>query len=130
MDLQLTAAQVNGRILLVEDDPDLMRLFYDALITGGYKVDGFTEPMKAYSQFKNNADQYDLIITDVRMPQMSGIELIKNINKVNKEVKVLLMSAFEMERGNLKELELEEFLQKPLHLEQLLNTVKKYVHEK
>ena len=86
--------------------------------------------MKAYSQFKNNADQYDLIITDVRMPQMSGIELIKNINKVNKEVKVLLMSAFEMERGNLKELELEEFLQKPLHLEQLLKTVKKYVHEK
>lgn len=121
---------MNGRILLVEDDLDLMRLFYDALITGGYKVDGFTEPMTAYSQFKNNPDQYDLIITDVRMPQMSGIELIKNINKVNKEVKVLLMSAFEMERGNLKELKLEEFLQKPLHLEQLLKTVKKYVHEK
>jgi DNA-binding NtrC family response regulator len=64
------------------------------------------------------------------MPQMSGLELVKKINQVDKDVKVLLMSAFEMESDNLKELKLHEFLQKPLHIEQLINTVKKYLDKK
>jgi two-component SAPR family response regulator len=64
------------------------------------------------------------------MPEMSGLELVKKINQVNKDVKVLLMSAFEMESDNLKELKLNEFLQKPLHIEQLINTVKKYLDKK
>jgi two-component SAPR family response regulator len=64
------------------------------------------------------------------MPQMSGLELVKKINQVDKDVKVLLMSAFEMESDNLKELKLNEFLQKPLHIEQLINTVKKYLDKK
>lgn len=118
---------MNGRILLVEDDLDLMRLFNDVLTVGGYQVDGFTEPSKAFSHFKDNSHDYDLVISDVRMPQMSGLELVKKINEVNKDVKVLLMSAFEMESDNLKELKLNEFLQKPLHIEQLINTVKKYL---
>jgi hypothetical protein len=49
---------------------------------------------------------------------------------VNKDVRVLLMSAFEMESDNFKELKLNEFLQKPLHIEQLINTVKKYLDKK
>lgn len=118
---------MNGKILLVEDDLDLMRLFNDALTVGGYQVDGFTEPSKAFSHFKDNSHDYDLVISDVRMPQMSGLELVKKINEVNKNVKVLLMSAFEMESDNLKELKLNEFLQKPLHIEQLIKTVKKYL---
>jgi two-component SAPR family response regulator len=61
---------------------------------------------------------------------MSGLELVKKINQVDKDVKVLLMSAFEMESDNLKELKLNEFLQKPLHIEQLINTVKKYLDKK
>lgn len=118
---------MNGKILLVEDDLDLMRLFNDALTVGGYQVDGFTEPSKAFSHFKDNSHDYDLVISDVRMPQMSGLELVKKINEVNKDVKVLLMSAFEMESDNLKELKLNEFIQKPLHIEQLIKTVKKYL---
>ena len=121
---------MKGKILLVEDDLDLMHLFNDALVSGGYQVDGFTEPSKAFSHFKDNSNDYDLVISDVRMPQMSGLELVKKINQVDKDVKVLLMSAFEMESDNLKELKLNEFLQKPLHIEQLINTVKKYLDKK
>jgi DNA-binding NtrC family response regulator len=121
---------VTGKILLVEDDLDLMHLFNDALLSGGYQVDGFTEPLKAFSHFKDNPHRYDLVISDVRMPQMSGLELVKKINQVNKDVKVLLMSAFEMEKDSLKELKLNDFLQKPLHIEQLMNTVKKYLDKK
>jgi DNA-binding response OmpR family regulator len=115
------------KILLVEDDLDLMHLFNDALIAGGYQVDGFTEPLVAFSHFKANPHDYNLVISDVRMPQMSGLELVKKINQVNRDVKVLLMSAFEMERDNLKELKLNDFLAKPLHIAQLMNTVKKYL---
>lgn len=70
---------INSRILLVEDDSDLLQLFHDALNGAGFQVDGFAEPVKAYSHFRENSDVYDLVISDVRMPGLSGIQLAKRL---------------------------------------------------
>jgi DNA-binding NtrC family response regulator len=115
----------NSRILLVEDDSELAELFFQVLSTGGYKVDKFTDPMEACLNFEKNPIKYQLVISDVRMPGMSGFELIKRINQINRKVKVLLMSAFEVTNlsSELKEVSLEKFLQKPIHINQLLSTV-------
>lgn len=94
----------NGRILLVEDDSDLLQLFHDALDSTGFQVDGFIDPLKAYSHFQENSHVYDLVISDVRMSGLSGIQLARKIKAVKKDVKVFLMSAFDMTDDRSSEL--------------------------
>lgn len=73
-----------------------------------------------------------MILSDIRMPKMSGIDLISNIKKINADANVAIMSAFEIDgfESKLRELELETFLKKPIHIEQLLNAVKECITSK
>ena len=121
------------RILLVEDETDLMELYRDVLSGAGHEVDGFTDPLKAYSHFQENTDRHDAVISDVRMEGMSGIQLAIKLKGINKNVKIFLMSAFEFTDKNnsdIKEIELKDFLQKPFHMQQLLSMVEKHIGQK
>lgn len=116
---------MKARILLIEDDADLIELFTDALIASGYNVDKFTNPLEALSVFEHNPDNYDLILSDVRMPEINGIELIKKMKDINESINCVLMSAFDVGdyQEEMKELELKTFMRKPMHIEQLVNAV-------
>ena len=110
-----------------------MDLYGDVLRGAGHEIDGFTDPLKAYSYFSKNADQYDAVITDVRMNGMSGLELAKKLKDRNSDVKIFLMSAFEIIEGydtDLKEIGLKEFLQRPFHMQQLMDMVEKHIGQK
>jgi DNA-binding NtrC family response regulator len=116
---------LKARILLIEDDADLIELFTDALIASGYNVDKFTNPLEALSVFEHNPDNYDLILSDVRMPEINGIELIKKMKDINESINCVLMSAFDVGdyQEEMKELELKTFMRKPMHIKQLVNAV-------
>jgi DNA-binding NtrC family response regulator len=115
--------------LLVEDDDDLAELFSQALTSGGYTVDKFTDPIEACSSFVANPTKYRLVISDVRMPGMTGLQLVKRTNEINRKVKVLMMSAFELNSlgSDLKEVNIEAFLSKPMRVNQLLSVVEKSI---
>jgi two-component system cell cycle sensor histidine kinase/response regulator CckA len=121
------SSHLSNKILLVEDDADLAELFSQALTSEGYTVDKFTDPVKACSSFEANPSKYQLVISDVRMPGMTGLQLVKRINKINRNVKVLMTSAFELNSlgSDLKEVSIEAFLEKPMHMNQLLSVVEK-----
>ena len=122
-----------SRILLVEDESDLMQLYRDVLCSAGHEVDGFADPLVAYSHFQENSDLYDAVISDVRMQGMSGIQLAKNLKEIRNDVQVFLMSAFEISEehnSDLKEIGLKKFLQKPFHMQQLLVMVEKHMEAK
>ena len=70
-----------SRILLVEDEADLMQLYRDVLCGAGHEVEGFTNPLDAYSHFQTNPDRYDAVISDVRMQGMSGIQLATGLKR-------------------------------------------------
>ena len=118
-----------NRILLIEDEVDLLDMFAEQLTADGYQVDKFADPIQACSHFEKNPIKYRLIISDLRMPSMTGLELIKKINKINIDVKIILMSAFEIDTfgSDLKEITIEGFLKKPMHLNQLLSMVESCV---
>jgi DNA-binding NtrC family response regulator len=73
-----------SRILLVEDESDLMQLYRDLLCGAGHEVEGFTNPLDAYSRFQENPDRYDAVISDVRMQGMSGVQLAKKLKEINR----------------------------------------------
>jgi DNA-binding response OmpR family regulator len=83
-----------SRILLVEDETDLMQLYRDVLSGAGHEVDGFTDSSDAFLRFqKNHPDRYDAIISDVMMQGMSGVQLAKKLKEINKNIQIFLMSA-------------------------------------
>lgn len=113
-------------ILVVDDELDIVVIFKQALSRQGYTVFGFTDPLLALEHFKLNSEDYGLVITDVRMPRMSGIELAANIKAVKPDAKVLLMSAFEVSdlEFSMPGIKINDFLRKPIDVRTLVRRVK------
>ena len=82
------------RILLVDDEQDITAIMKSGLQNHGYDVDTFNNPSDAISHFK--PDFYDVIILDVRMPEISGFELARMIWKEDANARICFMTAFEI----------------------------------
>src|SRR5215216_1372629 len=117
------------KILLVEDEKDILNLFQKFFKNNGFHVSAFLEPLLAVQEFmKNNDDNdYDLVISDIRMPEMNGIELASIIRKKNKDIPIILMTASsditEINNSILNFLNIEDNISKPIKLKDLLEKV-------
>jgi DNA-binding response OmpR family regulator len=119
----------NKYILAVDDDPEIATLMKQALHRQGFKVSAFTDPIMALEHFKINCKDYTMILSDIRMPGINGYELIKKAKEIDKQVKIVLMSAFEINEREfhnlLPDIKVDAFLQKPFHIQQLNDVMKK-----
>lgn len=84
-------------ILVVDDCPDISEIVRISLGRLGCSVYVFDDPFKTLEHFKQNTDKVDALISDIRMPGMSGIELTSLVKEVNPEGKVFLMTAFDID---------------------------------
>ena len=110
------------RILLVDNEEDVILVFELMLRKEGYIVDAFTDPNKALSAFKSG--YYDLIILDYRMAGLNGLEFILNVRKVDRLVKALLLTAWEPQSiGDEVQKLFVKVLSKPLFSEVLIKEV-------
>jgi len=120
-------------VAIVDDELDIASLFREYL--SGIKdilVFSFTDPVVALEHFINNKYEYFLIISDLKMPRLSGIELIKKVKEANPFVRTLLMTAFEINDPMFEEYRkaniINDFLQKPVRLEDLHSIVEKHLN--
>ena len=115
-------------ILLVDDESDIVNLFKDFLENKNYDVIGFTNPLKALQHYKTNWDRYGLVISDIRMPEMTGYDLLKNIKKIDATISFFLMSAYDIiEFSELEGIKIDGFIQKPIRIKELLSTIEKHL---
>ena len=84
------------RILLVDDEPDVTISIKLGLETQekGFVVDISNDPIEALANFK--AESYDLLLLDIKIPQMNGFELYEKIRKIDNKIKVCFITAFEV----------------------------------
>jgi DNA-binding response OmpR family regulator len=82
------------RIMIVDDEKDISMIFKLGLERHGFDVEIFNNPFDALSHFRPG--YYDLLLLDVRMPQMSGFELYREIMKMDQSARIRLISAFEI----------------------------------
>ncbi|HSA72946.1 MAG TPA: response regulator [Nitrososphaeraceae archaeon] len=120
-------------IAIVDDEDDIVNLFREALgPINGNTVFTFTDPVVALEHFKINAEKYILVISDLRMPALTGMELIKELKTMNQFVRTILMTAFMTEDELFQEYTKRElingFLQKPIHLDDLRLEVNNQLH--
>ena len=121
--------------LVVDDDIDICNLTRMALQQQGFDVHGFTDPLLALEHFRANSDSCNIVISDLRMPAMNGIEFLQNIKKVKPTTKVLLMSAFTIEGDSeyarlFKQAKINGFIQKPVSMRHLTQTIKSHFERK
>jgi CheY-like chemotaxis protein len=123
----------NKRILLVDNEPDNTSVFGMALEDDGFVVDMFNDSVFALSNFK--PDFYDLILLDINMPNMNGIELYREIRKIDDKVKVCFLTASEMYSEELRmqiqilDQDVKCFIPKPIRLFDLVNIVKRELNK-
>ena len=131
--LMKSAYYNTNAILLLDDEFDIMTTFTQALEQEGFLVVGFTEPLLALDDFRINSDRYGLVISDLRMPVMNGYQFIKKVKEINPLVKVLFLSAFEIDdiefRRELPLVKVDEFVKKPILLEDFISTVNKHINK-
>jgi len=120
----------NNRILIVDDEPDLTKISVMALEHYGYKVDAFNNPKEALSKYKPGS--YDLIILDIKMPEMNGFELYREIKKKDNNAKMCFLTASELYYKEFREKEFRSldrnlFIRKPINNEELAKEISKLI---
>jgi two-component system, OmpR family, response regulator ChvI len=118
-------------ILIVDDDQDITKLLKIGLEKRGYRVTTFNDPKDALSHFKEGI--YDLLILDIRMPNMTGFELFRELRKIDSKARVCFFTAFEIYSEEFHtlfpELESDCFLRKPMSIADFAASVRRLVGE-
>src|SRR3954469_3913630 len=93
----------HNNILVLDDEPDITTVITTSLRRNGFNVLGFTKPFSALQHFQMNFKDYGIILSDIRMPGMNGFEFVKKGREIKLEVKVLLMTAFDISTNIISE---------------------------
>jgi CheY-like chemotaxis protein/anti-sigma regulatory factor (Ser/Thr protein kinase) len=103
------------RILLVDDEPSIVRMITQMLTRSGYEVIGKTSSTSALNVFKKAPEQFDLVISDLTMPEISGDQLAQAIKKIRPGMPIILCTGHSnrMDENKAKELGIEAFIIKP-----------------
>jgi DNA-binding response OmpR family regulator len=122
------------RIMVVDDEDDIILELRVVLEDNGFKVDSFTDPFLALENFKT--DLYDLLILDIKMPKLNGFELYKQIKKVDNKVKTMFLTALtelqeyeEFRKEVFPKLGERYYVPKPIENEELIQRVNKILSQ-
>jgi len=114
-----------AKILLAEDDEDLRGFLVRALEKAGHELASFGDGSGAYEELKN--DHFDLLLTDIVMPEMDGIELARRAAELDPTLKIMFITGFAAVALNPdnKAPKDAKILSKPFHLRDLVREVEK-----
>jgi len=114
---------MNKRILIIDDEAEILFLLEDILEMAGYQVTTADGAHSAIEMIKSK--EFDFILSDVKMPKGSGHDLLKYLNELDKEIKVLLMSGFsDLSNDDAKKLGSLGIVKKPFDLYGILALIK------
>jgi two-component system cell cycle response regulator CpdR len=116
---------VMNKILLAEDDNDMRRFLVRALQSAGYEVASYDNGLAAYHRLRE--EPFELLLTDIVMPEMDGIELARRATELDPDIKVMFITGFAAVALNPDSNAPKDakVLSKPFHLRDLVNEVEK-----
>ena len=117
-------------ILLVDDEPPIVKMQQQHLEQLGHTVTASTSSLEALEALRSSPDKFDLVITDMTMPKMTGDELSREIKKIRSDIPVILCTGFsEKINGHGENLDIEAFLMKPIDKAKMAKTVRQVLDE-
>ena len=129
-DQQLSERQqkASSSVLLIDDDKDVLTVLKRSLELKGMNTYGFSNPILAVEHFRNNASNYDIVVTDIRMPDMNGFEVARAVKEVRPDIKIAFVTAFEINKSEFEKVlpstKVDAFITKPVKLGIFVETIK------
>ena len=114
-----------AKILLAEDDTDMRRFLVKALQNAGFDVTSYDNGLSAYQRLRE--EPFELLLTDIVMPEMDGIELARRAAELDPDIKIMFITGFAAVALNADSTAPKhaKVLSKPIHLRELVNEVQK-----
>lgn len=111
-------------MMVVDDEVELAYLFIELLKGSGFNFVSFTDPLLALKHYSSNPKLYSLVLTDLKIPKINGIQVSKRIREISDKVKILLLTAFYDQKDNqyndeFKKANISKVIKKPIHLAEL-----------
>jgi two-component system, OmpR family, response regulator ChvI len=123
-----TISAAPATIMILDNEPDILLTYKTFLGSAGYNVDTFTDPREALTHFENtDPNTYSLVLLDIRMPNLNGIQLYYRLKAKNPNVKILFVSALDAAQEMISILPgigFDDVIRKPVDIEQFLFKVK------
>jgi DNA-binding response OmpR family regulator len=114
------------KILVVDDDPHVTLKLKRGLEEKGFAVAAFNDPINVISQFK--PEEYDLVLLDTKMPGMNGFELYRQIERIDRGIKVFFITSFiryyESLSQGYQSVDMSRFIKKPIDIDSLVRRIK------
>jgi PAS domain S-box-containing protein len=116
-------------ILFVDDEASLVEIGKKILGMLGYKVTGITDSVAAWEMFQKDPEQFDLVITDKSMPEMTGLELSQNIQSTNTDIPIILCTGFSegLTIDQAKEIGIDAILHKPMIIKDIADAIRSVI---
>ena len=118
---------MNKKILIIDDEPDVVLTLRMALEQNGFRTDSCSDPTLAYKKFRDGV--YDLVLLDIKMPIVDGFHLYQKIKRTDTGVKICFLTASEFYHEEIRKEEgytgfnKELFLRKPIEIAALINNI-------
>lgn len=121
----------NENILVIDDEPAITNMLKLYLKSIGYSVTTSNDNIEPLEVFRSSPDKYDLVITDMTMPRITGVELAQTIKMIRPETPVILCTGFSenVNVHNAAKLNIDAFLMKPVEIAKMIKTVRKVLDE-
>ena len=122
----------NERILFVDDETSIINIGERILHRLGYQVDTETNPVDALAVFKTDPGQFDLVIVDMTMPQMTGDKLAKEILTIRPGMPIILCSGYseKIDEEKARKAGIRAYVMKPIEMNEIANAVRQVLDEK
>jgi len=119
-----------GRILFVDDEKELVTLGQIMLSRLGYTINGVSDPSEALEIFNRNPYDFDLVITDLTMPKMTGLDLAKNIRMKRKDIPIVISTGYYDENivHSGREIGINEFIKKPISRNEIASVISRILN--
>ena len=115
------------KVLIVDDEPDINTILKKVFEQNGFNADSYDNPILALENFKPGS--YDILLLDIKMPEMDGFQLYRKMKRIDSKVKVCFLTASEMyyerfrDEEEFNEIDKDLFLQKPIENEDLIKKI-------
>ncbi|MBF0118278.1 MAG: response regulator [Desulfobacterales bacterium] len=123
---------MNEKILLIDDEPEILQLISEILITEGFYIKAVNSGKEGITSLKT--EPFDLVVTDMKMPQMDGLQLLREIKKIDNDIEVIILTGYANDQDVLDALtngEASFYLTKPLqNIEDIVFCVKQFLDKR
>lgn len=123
----INIAKGTERILLIDDESSIAQMGKTVLQKYGYRVSAFTSSLEALKVFEKDPASFDLLLTDMTMPDMTGDILVQHIKRIRNNIPVIICTGFSenISNGNYADKGADEFLMKPVAIHKLIRAIRK-----